>query len=191
MMHMSLKFTFTERKSARLSGDPFTTEIFGKFRRVFHSLLMYSTLPTITTCFSSWKWKLEALRGITKFLKPIRGLSGSANRQTTTCPFRTVIAAWFRSRMHSSRLLEGVQWNMPVLSYFISVFSKSKSALSGAMTVWPFLMASIRIGGLSGEATSGASSFMETFFFGGAVGAAGGGGAAAAALAAAPFAGIG
>ena len=31
--------------------------------------------------------------GITKFLSPIRGLSGSAKRQTTTWPFNTVIAA--------------------------------------------------------------------------------------------------
>ena len=29
--------------------------------------------------------------------------------------------------MQSSMLRAGVQWNMPVLSYFISVFSKSKS----------------------------------------------------------------
>merc|ERR1719220_1320423 len=58
------------------------------------------------------------------------------------------------------------------------------------MTVWPFLMASIRIGGLSVGANSGTSSFMETFFLGGAAGGAagGGGGAAAAALAAARFA---
>ena len=52
--------------------------------------------------------------------------------------------------MQSSRLLDGVQWNMPVLSYFISVFSKSKSDLSGAMTAWPFLiMESILIGALN------------------------------------------
>lgn len=37
------------------------------------------------------------------------------------------MAAWFRSRIHSSRFLAGPQWNIPVLSYFISVFSKSKS----------------------------------------------------------------
>ena len=65
-----------------------STDIFGKFRRLSHSLLRYSTAPTMTTCLSSWSWKLEALRGITKFLKPIRGLFGSANRQTTTWFFR-------------------------------------------------------------------------------------------------------
>ena len=32
-------------------------------------------------------------KGMTRFLSPIRGLSGSAKRQTTTWPFRTVIAA--------------------------------------------------------------------------------------------------
>ena len=31
------------------------------------------------------------------------------------------------TRMHSSRFFAGPQWNIPVLSYFISVFSKSKS----------------------------------------------------------------
>ena len=39
---------------------------------------------------------------LTRFLRPMRGLSGSAKRQTTTWPFKTVMAAWFRSRMHSS-----------------------------------------------------------------------------------------
>jgi len=29
--------------------------------------------------------------------------------------------------MQSSKLFAGLQWNMPVESYFISVFSKSKS----------------------------------------------------------------
>ena len=38
------------------------------------------------------------------------------------------------TNMQSSMLRAGVQWNMPVLSYFISVFSKSKSfAWSSAM----------------------------------------------------------
>ena len=31
-----------------------STDIFGKFRRVSHSLLRYSTAPTMTTCLSSW-----------------------------------------------------------------------------------------------------------------------------------------
>ena len=116
IMHMSQRFTLTALRSALLRGEPwmwniafhseeflysfiltFKTEIFGKLCSVFHSLLMYSIDPTITTCLSSWKWKFEALRGITRFLRPIRGLSGSAKRQTTTWPFRTVIAAWLRS----------------------------------------------------------------------------------------------
>ena len=44
------------------------------------------------------------------------------------------------SNMQSSIALAGVQWNMPVESYFISVFSKSKSlAWSSAMpTSKPF-----------------------------------------------------
>lgn len=74
---------------------------------------------------------------MTRFLSPMRGESGSANRQTTTCPLRTVIAAWLRSNMQSSRLREGLQWNIPVESYFISVFSKSKSfAWSSAIPTW-------------------------------------------------------
>lgn len=74
---------------------------------------------------------------MTRFLSPMRGESGSANRQTTTCPLRTVIAAWLRSSMQSSRLREGLQWNIPVESYFISVFSKSKSfAWSSAIPTW-------------------------------------------------------
>lgn len=39
--------------------------------------------------------------------------------------------------MHSSRLLAGLQWNIPVESYFISVFSKSKSFdWSSAIPAW-------------------------------------------------------
>ena len=74
---------------------------------------------------------------MTRFLSPMRGESGSANRQTTTWPLSTVIAAWFRSRIQSSRLRAGLQWNIPVESYFISVFSKSKSfAWSSAIPIW-------------------------------------------------------
>ena len=45
------------------------------------------------------------------------------------------------TKMQSSMLLAGVQWNIPVLSYFISVFSKSKSlAWSSAIptSIFPF-----------------------------------------------------
>lgn len=37
------------------------------------------------------------------------------------------MAAWFRSSIQSSMGRAGHQWNIPVESYFISVFSKSKS----------------------------------------------------------------
>ena len=42
--------------------------------------------------------------------------------------------------MHSSIGRAGVQWNIPVLSYFISVFSKSRSRGTGAMAGRPFLI---------------------------------------------------
>lgn len=38
MTHISHKFIFTARKSARDKGDPFKTLIFGKFCNIFHSL---------------------------------------------------------------------------------------------------------------------------------------------------------
>lgn len=68
--------------------------ILGKFCRVLHSLSRYSMLPTITTCFRSWQWKLLALSGITRLRRPIRGELASANRQTTTWLQRTVAEAF-------------------------------------------------------------------------------------------------
>ena len=63
--------------------------ILGKLQRLFHSLLMYSLSPTMTTCLSSLNRKLLALRGITRLRNPIRGEWASANRQTTTWPLNT------------------------------------------------------------------------------------------------------
>merc|ERR1719367_421952 len=75
----------------------------------------------------------------------------------------------FLSIIQSSIGRAGVQWNMPVLSYFISVFSKSRSRGTGAMAGRPFL---INVGGGIFLATSGMtdSSLMETDFFGGTLG---------------------
>ena len=40
MTHISQRFTLTARRSARLKGDPLSTEILGRFCNVFHSRRM-------------------------------------------------------------------------------------------------------------------------------------------------------
>lgn len=40
MQHISHRLTLTARRSARLSGDPLSTEILGRFCSIFHSRLM-------------------------------------------------------------------------------------------------------------------------------------------------------
>lgn len=47
-------------------------------------------------CFSSWKWKLLALKGITRFRSPTKADVTSPNIQTTTWPLSTVMEASLR-----------------------------------------------------------------------------------------------
>ena len=85
------------------SGVALTSRILilGKLQRFFHSFLMYSLSPTMTTCLSSEKWKLLARRGMTRLRRPIRGEWASAKRATTTWLLSTVMAACSRSCIHA------------------------------------------------------------------------------------------
>ena len=66
----------------------------GKLLNDSHSLLKYSSLPKTTIALSSSLLKQEALRGMMKFTRPIRGEDVSANKDTTT---------WLRMRFNFSR----------------------------------------------------------------------------------------
>ena len=57
--------------------------------------------------------RLLALRGMIRFLSPIRGLSCSAKRQTTTWLLRTILDICCRENRHWSIDRAGHQWNVP------------------------------------------------------------------------------
>ena len=67
-------------------------------------------------CGNTIYFRLLALRGMIRFLRPIRGLSCSAKRHTTTWLLCTMLAISCLLNKHFSMLLAGHQWKTPVLS---------------------------------------------------------------------------
>ena len=57
--------------------------------------------------------RLLALRGMMRFLSPMRGLSCSAKRQTTTWLLRTILDICWRVKRQWSIDRAGHQWNVP------------------------------------------------------------------------------
>ena len=109
-------------------------------------LLRKFIFAKMTTCLKSSIVIFDALRGMIRFLRPKFGLSSSAKIARTTCSVK--IVSWasafvsnassislkkrrvrsgesvkWRKWLHSYLYLGGHQWNVPVLSYFISLDS--------------------------------------------------------------------
>ena len=96
--------------------------------------------------FSSWKVFLK-IKSKTQSTQTLIG--SSEQRAGSWVTLREVES--LLTRMQSSIGLEGVQWNIPVLSYFISAATKSKSrAWSSAMPTWNLLVLTLSQGLLVG-----------------------------------------
>merc|ERR1719189_746347 len=65
-------------------------------------------------------------------------LSSSVNTAITTCPANIVTLASCRVIITSSRVLEGHQWNEPVLSYFILAVSCLSASSSPSAQTFPY-----------------------------------------------------